>query len=408
MSECNEAFLPSLGKVGVRHTRASSTIAAAATTNGKASCPDKESAFAAIEDIERSRSLSASSVETVKSLPRQSSPVVSLAPRPTPGPSTEKMWRKRPHVNDDDDSESESSVSGRSSRASESEAPKRGRGRPPTTGEYVGYAAARAAFLKARRDELEFELEKELVEASKRATQQRPPPISLEQTIVIGSEQPALAPQEVVAAKLEDVRKVAAYSKNLKGTYQKLLKGAADSIQQATASLLTRSVNDETARLQADNFRLQAQLEELRREMACLRADLAKNRPAPAPGQNEDADMEEIPPLATPRCPPKAPARRRTAPVIMDGPAQIDMEALIAEIMRQVGTMLNARFEGLEARLLPVQKLRPPLAADAKKAKATAVAVPDVTTHQMSVSKATPAQINKAKKGKKAKAVFND
>jgi hypothetical protein len=110
------------------------------------------------------------------------------------------MWRKRPHVNDDDDSESESSVSGRSSRASESEAPKRGRGRPPTTGEYVGYAAARAAFLKARRDELEFELEKELVEASKRATQQRPPPTSLEQTIVIGSEQPALAPQEVVAA----------------------------------------------------------------------------------------------------------------------------------------------------------------------------------------------------------------
>jgi chlorite dismutase len=81
----------------------------------------------------------------------------------------------------------------------------------------------------------------------------------------------------LVAAKLEDVRKVATSSKNLKGTYQKLLKGAADSIKEATASLVTWTVNDEMAQLQAANQRLQAQLEELRRETACLRADLAKS-----------------------------------------------------------------------------------------------------------------------------------
>jgi hypothetical protein len=36
----------------------------------------------------------------------------------------------------------------------------------------------------------------------------------------------------------------------------------------------------------------------------------------------------------------------------------------VAEIMRQVGTMINARFEGLEQRLLSAPRLRPPLAAD--------------------------------------------
>jgi hypothetical protein len=59
----------------------------------------------------------------------------------------------------------------------------------------------------------------------------------------------------------------------------------------------------------------------------------------------------------------------------MDGPAQVDLEELVSVVMRQVGTMVNARFEGLEARLLPAPQLRPPLAMDAKKAKAAAAVV---------------------------------
>ncbi|CAH0723160.1 unnamed protein product, partial [Brenthis ino] len=47
------------------------------------------------------------------------------------------------------------------------------------------------------------------------------------------------------------------------------------------------------------------------------------------------------------------------------GSAPFNAEELVRSIMGQVGTMVSAHFEGLEARLLPEQRVQPPLPADA-------------------------------------------
>jgi hypothetical protein len=244
-----------------------------------------------VEDGMRPRSLSSTSsgVETVRSASCSA-------------PCTGNMWKRRRLAGDGghSESESDSTFSERSSQLSEPASMKKKRGRPPTTGEYVGYAAAKAAYLKQQRAELELEVEREVFESSRLAASHLGAAHSQ-----LG-EQPAQAPQEVVAYMLEDVRKVATKSKNLKGTYQKILKNAADSIQSATASLVVRTVNDETARLQADKVRLQAQLEELRRETACLRAELtelAKSRQPSASSQ--DVEMAELSGIS-----PSAPTKR--------------------------------------------------------------------------------------------------
>jgi hypothetical protein len=335
-----------------------SNVDSPAASEDKAPCREMGGADAVLHSDDgmrpRSHSLISSGVETVMSAPCSA-------------PCTGNMWKRRRLACDGgrSESDSDSTFSERSSQISEPATSKKKRGRPPTTGQYVGYAAAKAAYLKQQRAELEFEVERGVFESSRLAANQR---LSAAHSQL--GEQPAQAPQEVVASMLEDVRKVAAKSKNLKGTYQKILKNAADSIQSATANLAVRTVNDETARLQADKVRLQAQLDELRRETACLRAELtelAKTRQSSS--STFDVEMEEQPAIfssaSVKRSTKSSSGGRRAAPpVIVDGPAQVDLEALVAEIMRQVGTMINARFEGLEQRLLPAPRIRPPLAAD--------------------------------------------
>lgn len=136
-----------------------------------------------------------------------------------------------------------------------------------------------------------------------------------------------------------NIEKVSARSKNLKGEFKRALNVASVSIKEATEALAKRSVSAETRKLQADNDRLQTELEELRKEMAELRARLRK--------------PEEVIP---------EPVRRTSAPS-----AQIDMEEMARYIMMQVGDMVNARFKGLENRLLPDERMRPPLAGDKRR-----------------------------------------
>lgn len=153
---------------------------------------------------------------------------------------------------------------------------------------------------------------------------------------------------------LEDVDiilSVATKSRNLKGTYVRALKDSASSIKMAVDALRKRSYTEETEKLQADNARLQKEVAELRREMSELREIVAQTQRGPL--------------LASPR---------RPSPQRMEVPESVPvqggelLEDLTRSIMLQVGSMVNARLEGIEERLLPATRLRPPLAADRRAA----------------------------------------
>ena len=152
---------------------------------------------------------------------------------------------------------------------------------------------------------------------------------------------------------LEDVRligEVATKSKNLKGSFVAILNRAAQSISSAVEKLQNRPSSEETAKLEAENLRLQREMDQMKKEMAELRAAFERSRTS-APAAATVA--------------PRPPSPMTTEPPQFVQAAQ-DGE-LRRAIMLEVGGLLNARMEAIEGRLLPEERLRPPLAADRRR-----------------------------------------
>jgi hypothetical protein len=375
------------GNVGVECESTEKAVASA-TNMDKAPCPKMGGAEMvtgqlAVEEVMQVNLLSPSSlgIETVRPSVQQSS-----------APIAQKWIRKRPLSHESEDFGSDTTVSERSVRMSGTGIPKRGRGRPPTTGQYVGVAAAKREYLKTETLK-RIEAEKEMAELSRkvratRVSRSRSPDDALDDSCTTA----ALSRQ--VAAAVDSVIKVAEKSKTLKGTFARALKEAVTSIKEATLLLAERSVNDETAQLQADNNKLQTQIEQLRKEMADLRAELVAGRSI----EPRDVAMEVVS---------TAVDTGGVAEVGTSKPQSFDVEELAQRIMIQVGTMVNARFEGIQTRLLPEVRLRPPLAAEKAKnaqpllsqAPSSAAAIKEAL--EKNSSPATKPQ--KGKKGGKAK-----
>ncbi|XP_045501400.1 uncharacterized protein LOC123698695 [Colias croceus] len=157
----------------------------------------------------------------------------------------------------------------------------------------------------------------------------------------------------------ENLAVIEAKSSNLKGTSKRTLKDASEAIQEAVALLVQRTASEDTRRLQADNTRLRGEIAALRKEMAEMKAALGSAQHAQR-AQQQQADSE-----------------------------------LTANIMRQVGEMVNARLDVLEERLPPERRVRPPLAADDRTG---GMAVSQVLTEDFP-------QLPPSKASKRAKAV---
>ena len=142
------------------------------------------------------------------------------------------------------------------------------------------------------------------------------------------------------------ILRVAMNSGNLKGTFQRALKQAVSCIKQATETLAEMTVNSETRKLQAQNARLQAELADLRDELARLRRDMGntRQRVETSPGRSL------VPETA--------------------GSSEVPTGQFMRSVMDQVGTMITARFDAIEERLLPAKRIRPPLAVDERQARA--------------------------------------
>lgn len=267
---------------------------------------------------------------------------------------------------------------------------KRGRGRPPTTGEYVGLAKERALrsagkgqekFLKA---EDEVAVSAEIANAARREMTE-----VLNKEGRVESEKSTSSILNAVSTSLDVVQKVAMKSGNLKGTFQRALKDAVSTIKDSVETLGQRTVSEETAvlqrktsQLEEDNVRLEKELVDLRKELAELRAQVT---PKSVASRGLEAPSDSV-----------------LNGNIDSANSIAPQEELLRAIMVQVGSMMNARFENLEERLLPEKRLRPPLSADTRKTS--------TSTQQMAASPASTQtvqlyrpQAEKSKKSKKKK-----
>lgn len=280
---------------------------------------------------------------------------------------------------------SDASVATTSSQMSGATTRRDRRGRPPSTGEYVDLAAAQKLLRKEEEKRLKLQAEKELLDSVTERRRTR----SLENITGYGTRYTNLFDSECetttrkvkerVTQELLNITEIARKSGNMKGTLVKSIKESAQEIHRMTEILLSRSVSEETQRLQAENDGLKKGLEKLRKEMEDVREEIwamrAAGRRAPSPSpcplpvstpMSQDTEVEremekEMPPPSTP--PPKvagdAKARtRQSGDARIDG---FDMENLMRNVLIQVGTMINARLEAQESRLPPEISLRPSL-----------------------------------------------
>jgi hypothetical protein len=214
------------------------------------------------------------------------------------------------------------------------------------SGHRAGLSRAKASLKKLEDDALEDRFEKSLQDRAFRKS--RPEAIlDIEEEIdmlpkAIGDVS-LLNAQELRACageKLAAVLEVAKKSGNLKGGYVAKLKESAKTLQEVVESLVSRTETEETRRLIADNNRLHKEVEALKAEVKAHRREFSELKAS------------------------SYPSKTVTSPSLVGD----IIEELKASLIVTLGTMMNARFEGLEERLLPPKVHRPPLAADSRTA----------------------------------------
>lgn len=311
------------------------------------------------------------------------------------GSRARKLWadggRKRPQPEEDDDlnMSDEELRPAPKVRATPTTSTKRGRGRPSSTGQYVGLAKTREDYLKAQEEVLELRAQLEVAELAQRVLPQRTcRPTSAEMSeddysqVTKSPKEVAQKVQECMAVILEATRKTS----KMKGTCKGAINNAAASISDLLGELNEYSASAETARLAAENRNLKREISCLRREMEALKSVIHGPRTASSPTVGL---FEELPPVL--------PASHRPS----SEPA-FQAEELTSSILRQVGEMVSARLAGLEERLLPEKRIRPPLAADKRAAPAASVKATPLKANQQKPAEKAPKATKNKEKGKKA------
>ncbi|XP_049885101.1 uncharacterized protein LOC126380041 [Pectinophora gossypiella] len=242
------------------------------------------------------------------------------------GDSVTSGRRRQKRSAPDADSGGESSASSVIAMRTPKSTAKRGRGRPPTTGHYVGLAKAKEALVNAQRAELDLQDETEVLQSTREL-----------------AAVPADCLERRVESGVKVILDVARKSKNLKGTFVNALKKAATQIEQAVAAMAERTCDDEVRVLRAENAELRQRVENLSEEMVRLREDL-KHLSAECTRTNAPEQRSEDTGTADQRA------------------------AIISDIDR----LIDIKLARLENRLLPPSAFRPPLQADLRRTAAQA------------------------------------
>ncbi|KAL4721432.1 hypothetical protein ACJJTC_013055 [Scirpophaga incertulas] len=187
---------------------------------------------------------------------------------------------------------------------------KRGRGRPPTTGEYIRPIMTKAQSRRQERLALQLEAEKEIAEMEPRevrtisrtsaATTSAANIAPLEES----GDEPTHSVTERIARTLDIVLLVAEKSSNLKGTFVKALKNAVNHLREDAKTLAERTLSEETVCLQQANSRLERELKAQSERIGELEAHIhsmqQRSLPAtpPAPTNPVQFTVQESTPSA--------------------------------------------------------------------------------------------------------------
>lgn len=213
----------------------------------------------------------------------------------------------------------------------------RGKRRPPTTGEYIGYTKVQREANEAKQKALDLEAEATVARtglaakarmdrASEEEKRKKRTGDGMADALLASQgDEAAMAAKSVEALRVdansvaEAVLKVANTSGNLKGTYVKELKVAANVTQNIVDELGRRvSLTGDISHLEAENARLRVEVEDLNGRVCTLEAllEAAKERWGAAPPPSQPTLAEET---GVPLPPPLAPGpSSRGAPVPME------------------------------------------------------------------------------------------
>ncbi|XP_041974097.1 uncharacterized protein LOC121729602 [Aricia agestis] len=149
-----------------------------------------------------------------------------------------------------------------------------------------------------------------------------------------------MGPEDLLRAgesNLQEILAIANKSTNLKGGYANKIKRATSTLRVVLDALGARTEAEETRRLKADNNRLQRELANLREEVRAYKREFEESRTEAAKAKSSPMSSEQL-------------------------------GILEKNIARLVGSLVDRRLAGLEERLPPLAPIRPPLAADKKRA----------------------------------------
>ncbi|KAL4719793.1 hypothetical protein ACJJTC_002128, partial [Scirpophaga incertulas] len=228
----------------------------------------------------------------------------------------------------------------------------RGRGRPPTTGEYVGLAQAKRELLAVEKTEQQARLDREIAETERKAYATRARFYEQQTDSNAGAssatagEKTTADLEEVLNADCQVIIDVAKKSSRLSGPFQKALKKAVQSIQDCFGEVARKTVSDDARILRAENEALKKEVTELRNSLAELgnevraikKASSKEPRRPPSPVDVMETDSAPPPPSDV------APGRQPSPPPQPFTPPS-EKEELMREMMLRIGGLINARFE---------------------------------------------------------------
>ncbi|XP_034837742.1 uncharacterized protein [Maniola hyperantus] len=283
------------------------------------------------------------------------------------GSRTRSPLFRAPGLGSGSDSE-ESSRSGATSRSKSS-----------TRGRSTGIAHARAKLREAKEEAREVQFNQYLRDRVYR--KETPAAVSdPEEVTEVHTEDPSKLNADELRAlgdqNVANIIHVATKSGNLKGAWAKRLKDSANKLQEVVDTLAARTVAEETRRLRADNDRLRSEVETLKTELKAHRREFVEMKASMAAAA-KDASSHSL--------------------------SSDLIEELKVSVVSSVGLILDARFAGIEERLLPERVHRPPLSVDRRKRgvqasqpAASSVAAPNESDTRDTMAAPSPAGTTEA------------
>ncbi|XP_070512925.1 uncharacterized protein [Cardiocondyla obscurior] len=231
----------------------------------------------------------------------------------------------------------------------------RKRGRPPTTGEYVGLASAKLRLVEAEKKMSDLEETKRILDPSSSLPEKIR--VSTDNMIERYMEDLREAPLEDLTARafeaMNQVIKVACVSKGLKGTLIKELKTAACKTSASLAIMASKSARRPAQEVVSESFTLVKELEEAKKEIRNLKEEIRslRSRAAELPAQ----DLRDVPSTSRTL---RSRATRNTSPTMeeaeeallkrFDGLFNKWCEKKFGSLVPNFGTS-NPNFDGMEA-----------------------------------------------------------